>query len=201
MITADSNQDAHISGPIKMTEDRLKSLSQAEMPIGQSDYYKESYPKNFMYGGGATEIALSNKASWSPKGEVIDAISDKDGEKSNFTTYIGNDGIFYLDNKTKQTITVSDFLDKGTRIHEDIYGSGNTGNDAIHIDNSYSGNTHFWLVNRDDTDKGVVGTILASAGSKDESSSKSAVILAALNSTNEGKHIPDLRLITLLHMA
>lgn len=192
LITADSNQDAHISGPIKNDRGQIKiSLSGRDAHLDSQIITKNPIPKNFMYGGGATEIALSNKASWSPKGEVIDAISDKDGEKSNFTTYIGNDGIFYLDNKTKQTITVSDFLDKGTRIHEDIYGSGNTGNDAIHIDNSYSGNTHFWLVNRDDTDKGVVGTILASAGSKDESSSKSAVILAALNSTNEGKHIPD----------
>lgn len=192
LITADSNQDAHISGPIKNDRGQIKiSLSGRDAHLDSQIITKNPIPKNFMYGGGATEIALLNKASWSPKGEVIDAISDKDGEKSNFTTYIGNDGIFYLDNKTKQTITVSDFLDKGTRIHEDIYGSGNTGNDAIHIDNSYSGNTHFWLVNRDDTDKGVVGTILASAGSKDESSSKSAVILAALNSTNEGKHIPD----------
>lgn len=192
LITADSNQDAHISGPIKNDRGQIKiSLSGRDAHLDSQIITKNPIPKNFMYGGGATKIALSNKASWSPKGEVIDAISDKDGEKSNFTTYIGNDGIFYLDNKTKQTITVSDFLDKGTRIHEDIYGSGNTGNDAIHIDNSYSGNTHFWLVNRDDTDKGVVGTILASAGSKDESSSKSAVILAALNSTNEGKHIPD----------
>lgn len=107
-------------------------------------------------------LSLNNQASWEPS------------KDSSFYSYNGDEGHIRLDNEAHQTITVSKFKDADTRIHEDIYGSGNTGNDTIHIDNTYTGHTHFWLVNREGTDKGVVGTVLASALKKDAVSTESA---------------------------
>lgn len=107
-------------------------------------------------------LSLHNQASWEPS------------KDSNIYSYNGDEGHIRLDNEAHQTITASKFNDNGTRIHEDIYGSGNTGNDAIHIDKSYTGSTHFWLVNREGTDKGVVGTVLASALKKDAVSTGNA---------------------------
>ena len=109
-------------------------------------------------------LSLNNKAAWYTSAD------------SRIYSYDGNNGNICLDDyKAQPTIvTVSKFKDKDTRIHEDIYGSGNTGNDTIHIDNTYTGNTHFWLVNREGTDKGVVGTVLASALKKDAVSTGNA---------------------------
>lgn len=109
-------------------------------------------------------LSLNNKAAWYTSAD------------SRIYSYDGNNGNICLDDyKAQPTIvTVSKFKDKDTRIHEDIYGSGNTGNDTIHIDNSYTGHTHFWLVNREGTDKGVVGTVLASALKKDAVSTGNA---------------------------
>lgn len=107
-------------------------------------------------------LSLNNQASWEPS------------KDSSFYSYNGDEGHIRLDNEAHQTITVSKFKDADTRIHEDIYGSGNTGNDTIHIDNTYTGHTHFWLVNREGTDKGVVGTVLASALKKDAVSTGNA---------------------------
>ncbi|WP_303051989.1 autotransporter outer membrane beta-barrel domain-containing protein [uncultured Dialister sp.] len=117
-------------------------------------------------------LSLHNQASWEPS------------KDSSFYSYNGDEGHIRLDNEAHQTITVSKFKDADTRIHEDIYGSGNTGNDTIHIDNTYTGHTHFWLVNREGTDKGVVGTILASAGTKEspKAGTNSVMVMAALNS-------------------
>lgn len=117
-------------------------------------------------------LSLNNQASWEPS------------KDSSFYSYNGDEGHIRLDNEAHQTITVSKFKDADTRIHEDIYGSGNTGNDTIHIDNTYTGHTHFWLVNREGTDKGVVGTILASAGTKEspKAGTNSVMVMAALNS-------------------
>lgn len=159
------DNEAHISGPITNDKGSISiSLS------GKPAYLYSSFKTN--YDSGKTDLSLSDKASWN--------LSDTD---SNFTTYTGDDGIIHLDNETHQTVTISEFNDKGTRIHEDIYGSKNTDNDTIHIDNSYTGNTHFWLVNRDDTDKGVVGTVLASALKKESGSTNGAnalMIMAAM---------------------
>lgn len=165
-IRADGDNEAHISGPITNDKGSISiSLS------GKPAYLNSPLKTNNDYG--KTDLSLSDKASWN--------LSDND---SNFTTYTGDDGIIHLDNETHQTVTISNkFKDNGTRIHEDIYGSKNTGNDTIHIDNSYTGNTHFWLVNRDDTDKGVVGTVLASALKKNAGSTngaKALMILAAM---------------------
>lgn len=201
-ITSNGNQDAYIDGPVSNDSGKIEiSLSGRAAHLDSQIITKNPTLGN-NYDGGITEIALSIKASWSPKGEADNAISDKDGEKSNFTKYTGNDGIFYLDNRTKQTITVQDFIDNGTRIHEDIYGSGNTGNDAIHIDDSYKGNTHFWLVNRDDTDKGVVGTILASAGSKAKpaANNNQAMTMMALNAETNNS-VSDISQFTADHFA
>lgn len=155
-IRADGNNEAHISGPITNDKGSISiSLS------GKPAYLYSPFKTN--YDSGKTDLSLSDKASWN--------LSDTD---SNFTTYTGDDGIIHLDNENHQTVTISEFKDNGTRIHEDIYGSKNTGNDTIHIDNSYTGNTHFWLVNRDDTDKGVVGTVLASALKKESGSTNGA---------------------------
>ena len=165
-IRADGNNEAHISGPITNDMGNISiSLS------GKPAYLNSPLKTNNDYG--KTDLSLSDKASWN--------LSDIN---SNFTTYTGDDGIIHLDNETHQTVTISNkFKDNGTRIHEDIYGSKNTGNDTIHIDNSYTGNTHFWLVNRDDTDKGVVGTVLASALKKESGSTNGAnalMIMAAM---------------------
>lgn len=169
-ITALGGAEAHISGPIRNDNGRIDiSLT------GRSSHLESQIitNKNFMDNnvstksvGAMTTLNLYNKASWNPKECAAYAVTDKGGEMSSLANYNGNDGIIYLDNKTKQTITVSNFVDKGSWIHEDIYGSKNTGNDALHIDDNYEGNTHFWLVNREDTDKGIVGTVLASAGRK-----------------------------------
>ncbi len=169
-ITALGGAETHISGPIRNDNGRIDiSLT------GRSSHLESQIitNKNFMDNnvstksvGAMTTLNLYNKASWNPKECAAYAVTDKGGEMSSLANYNGNDGIIYLDNKTKQTITVSNFVDKGSWIHEDIYGSKNTGNDALHIDDNYEGNTHFWLVNREDTDKGIVGTILASAGRK-----------------------------------
>ena len=156
-ITATGGEDAHISGPVRNDKGTVEiSLS------GKTSHLDSQVTTNITYRG-TTDISLFDKASWNPAGDT-----------SNFTTYTGNDGIIHLDNNTHQTVTISDFKDADTRIHEDIYGSGNTGNDTIHIDNSYTGHTHFWLVNREGTDKGVVGTVLASALKKDAVSTESA---------------------------
>lgn len=173
-IKATGGNTAHISGPIR------NKYGNIDISLTGRPNHLDSQIVTTMYGT-RTKLTLSDKASWSPQGEATYAISDTAGEQSNLTSYVGNDGILYLDNQTKQTITVRQFDDNGSRIHEDIYGSKNTGNDAIHIDESYKGNTHFWLVNRDDTDKGVVGTILASAGNRNEGSPATRVnrILAA----------------------
>ncbi|WP_299413231.1 autotransporter outer membrane beta-barrel domain-containing protein [uncultured Dialister sp.] len=155
-IKATGGNTAHISGPIRNKYGNIDiSL------IGRPNHLDSQIitEKTSLH----TDISLTDKASWNPAGDT-----------SNFTTYKGNDGIIHLDNNTHQTVTISDFKDADTRIHEDIYGSGNTGNDTIHIDNSYTGNTHFWLVNREGTDKGVVGTVLASALKKDAVSTESA---------------------------
>lgn len=159
------DNETHISGPITNDKGSISiSLS------GKPAYLYSSFKTN--YDSGKTDLSLSDKASWN--------LSDTD---SNFTTYTGDDGIIHLDNETHQTVTISKFYDNGTRIHEDIYGNKNTGNDTIYIDNSYTGNTHFWLVNRDDTDKGVVGTVLASALKKESGSTNGAnalMIMAAM---------------------
>lgn len=165
-IRADGNNEAHISGPITNDMGNISiSLS------GKPAYLNSPLKTNNDYG--KTDLSLSDKASWN--------LSDIN---SNFTTYTGDDGIIHLDNETHQTVTISTkFNDNGTRIHEDIYGSKNTGNDTIYIDNSYTGNTHFWLVNRDDTDKGVVGTVLASALKKNAGSTsgaKARMVMAAM---------------------
>lgn len=152
-ITATGGEDAHISGPVRNDKGTIE--------ISLSDKASHLDSQVFTKNGGITNISLNNKASWNPAGNT-----------SNFTTYTGNDGIIYLDNNTHQTVTVSAFKDADTRIHEDIYGSGNTGNDTIHIDNTYTGHTHFWLVNRDDTDKGVEGTVLASVKKKGTNSAE-----------------------------
>lgn len=155
-IKATGGNTAHISGPIRNKYGNIDiSL------IGRPNHLDSQIitEETSLH----TDIALTDKASWNPAGNT-----------SNFTTYTGNDGIIHLDNNTHQTVTISDFKDVDTRIHEDIYGSGNTGNDTIHIDNSYTGHTHFWLVNREGTDKGVVGTVLASALKKDAVSTESA---------------------------
>lgn len=194
-IKATSGNTAHISGPIR------NKYGNIDISLTGRPNHLDSQIITTMYGT-RTKLTLSDKASWSPQGEATYAISDTAGEQSNLTSYVGNDGILYLDNQTKQTITVRQFDDNGSRIHEDIYGSKNTGNDAIHIDESYKGNTHFWLVNRDDTDKGVVGTILASAGNRNEGSPATRVnrILAAsaLNSA-ESTTTPNISQFTADH--
>lgn len=194
-ITATGGDTAHISRPIR------NKYGNIDISLTGRPNHLDSQIITTMYGT-RTKLTLSDKASWSPQGEATYAISDTAGEQSNLTSYVGNDGILYLDNQTKQTITVRQFDDNGSRIHEDIYGSKNTGNDAIHIDESYKGNTHFWLVNRDDTDKGVVGTILASAGNRNEGSPATRVnrILAAsaLNSA-ESTSTPNISQFTADH--
>lgn len=182
-ITATGGEDAHISGPVRNDKGTIEiSLSNKASHLDSQVFTKN---------GGITNISLNHKASWNPAGDT-----------SNFTTYTGNDGIIYLDNNTHQTVTVSAFKDADTRIHEDIYGSGNTGNDAIHIDNTYTGNTHFWLVNREGTDKGVVGTILASAGTKEspKAGTNSVMVMAALNSA-ENNDSSDISQFTSDHFA
>lgn len=182
-ITATGGEDAHISGPVRNDKGTIE--------ISLSDKASHLDSQVFTKNGGITNISLNHKASWNPAGDT-----------SNFTTYTGNDGIIYLDNNTHQTVTVSAFKDADTRIHEDIYGSGNTGNDAIHIDNTYTGNTHFWLVNREGTDKGVVGTILASAGTKESPSAGTnrVMAMAVLNSA-ENNDISDISQFTADHFA
>lgn len=150
-ITATGGEDAHISGPVRNDKGTIE--------ISLSDKASHLDSQVITKNGGTTNISLFDKASWNPAGDT-----------SNFITYTGNDGIIHLDNNTHQTVTVSNFDDNATRIHEDIYGSKNTGNDTIHIDNTYTGHTHFWLVNREGTDKGVEGTVLASALKKDTGS-------------------------------
>lgn len=165
IVKAAGGDSAHISGPIRNKYGKIDISLTGRANHLDSRIITE---KTSLF----TNIALTDKASWN--------LSDND---SNFTTYTGDDGIIHLDNGTPQTVTISEFKDKDTRIHEDIYGSKNTGNDTIHIDNSYTGNTHFWLVNRDDTDKGVVGTVLASALKKNAGSTngaKALMILAAM---------------------
>lgn len=154
-ITATGGEDAHISGPVRNDKGTIE--------ISLSDKASHLDSQVITKNGGTTNISLFDKASWNPAGDT-----------SNFITYTGNDGIIHLDNNTHQTVTISNFKDADTRIHEDIYGNKNTGNDAIHIDNTYTGHTHFWLVNREGTDKGVVGTVLASALKKDAVSTESA---------------------------
>ena len=165
-VKAAGGNTAHISGPIRNKYGKIDISLTGRANHLDSQIITEKT-------GLFTNIALTDKASWN--------LSDND---SNFTTYTGDDGIIHLDNETHQTVTISNkFKDNGTRIHEDIYGSKNTGNDTIHIDHSYTGNTHFWLVNRDDTDKGVVGTVLASALKKNAGSTsgaKALMIMAAM---------------------
>lgn len=183
-IRADGDNEAHISGPITNDKGSISiSLS------GKPAYLYSPFQTN--YGSGKTDLSLSDKASWN--------LSDTD---SNFTTYTGDDGIIHLDNETPQTVTISDFKDKDTRIHEDIYGNKNTDNDTIHIDHSYTGSTHFWLVNRDDTDKGVVGTILASAGAKESSSAGTNRVRAmGVLYSAENNDTPDISQFTADHFA
>lgn len=178
------DNEAHISGPITNDKGSISiSLS------GKPAYLYSPFKTN--YDSGKTDLSLSDKASWN--------LSDTD---SNFTTYTGDDGIIHLDNETHQTVTISEFKDKGTRIHEDIYGSKNRGNDTIHIDNTYKGNTHFWLVNREDTDKGVVGTILASAGAKESSSAGTNRVRAmGVLYSAENNDTPDISQFTADHFA
>ena len=169
-ITAAGGAEAHISGPVRNDNGQIiisltGRSSHLESQIITNKFFIQA-PNGYKSKDVETTLKLSNKASWSPKEDAAYAVTDRGGEMSSLFNYIGNDGIIYLDNKTKQTITVTNFIDKGSWIHEDIYGSKNTGNDAIHIDEKYEGNTHFWLVNREDTDKGIVGTILASKGEK-----------------------------------
>lgn len=165
-LTATGGDEAHISGPVKNKYGNIDISF-----TGRSNHLDSQIITEETSLG--TNISLTDKASWNPV-----------NDKSNFTTYRGNDGIIHLDNDTHQTVIVSNFNDKGTWIHEDIYGSGNTGNDTIYIDKSYTGNTHFWLVNRENTDKGVKGTILASALKNDtshaESSGGSVALMAAM---------------------
>lgn len=153
-IKATGGNTAHISGPIRNKYGNIDISLTGRPNHLDSQIITE---KTSLH----TDISLTDKASWNPAGDT-----------SNFTTYKGNDGIIHLDNNTHQTVTISDFKDADTRIHEDIYGSGNTGNDTIHIDNSYTGHTHFWLVNRYDTDKGVEGTVLASVKKKGTNSAE-----------------------------
>lgn len=155
-IKATGGNTAHISGPIRNKYGNIDISLIGRPNHLDSQIITEETSRH-------TDISLTDKASWNPAGNT-----------SNFTTYTGNDGIIHLDNNTHQTVTVSAFKDADTRIHEDIYGSGNTGNDTIHIDNTYIGHTHFWLVNREGTDKGVVGTVLASALKKDAVSTGNA---------------------------
>ena len=165
IVKAADGDSAHISGPIRNKYGKIDIFLTGRANHLDSQIITE---ETSLF----TNIALTDKASWN--------LSDTD---SNFTTYTGDDGIIHLDNETHQTVTISEFNDKGTRIHEDIYGSKNTGNDTIYIDHSYTGNTHFWLVNRDDTDKGVVGTVLASALKKESGSTNGAnalMIMAAM---------------------
>lgn len=151
-ITATGGDTAHISGPIRNKYGNIDiSLTGRPNHLDSQIITEETSLQ--------TNIALTDKASWNLANDT-----------SNFTTYKGNDGIIHLDNNTHQTVTVSNFDDNATRIHEDIYGSKNTGNDTIFIDKSYAGNTHFWLVNREGTDKGVEGTVLVSALKKDTGS-------------------------------
>lgn len=165
-LTATGGDEAHISGPVKNKYGNIDISF-----TGRSNHLDSQIITEETSLG--TNISLTDKASWNPV-----------NDKSNFTTYSGNDGIIHLDNDTHQTVTVSNFNDKGTWIHEDIYGSGNTGNDTIYIDKSYTGNTHFWLVNWENTDKGVKGTILASALKNDtshaESSGGSVALMTAM---------------------
>lgn len=177
IVKAAGGNTAHISGPIRNEYGMIDISLTGSANHLDSQIITGTYDKNGKFDayGAVMNLGLSNKASWNPSGNNTD---------SNFTTYTGDDGIIHLDNETHQTVTISNtFKDNGTRIHEDIYGSKNTGNDTIHIDNSYTGNTHFWLVNRDDTDKGVVGTVLASALKKKSGSTNGAnalMIMAAM---------------------
>ena len=178
IVKAAGGNTAHISGPIRNEYGMIDISLTGRANHLDSQIITGTYDENGKFigaDGAVMNLGLSNKASWNPSGN---------NKNSNFTTYTGDDGIIHLDNETHQTVTISNtFKDNGTRIHEDIYGSKNTGNDTIHIDNSYTGNTHFWLVNRDDTDKGVVGTVLASALKKNAGSTngaKALMILAAM---------------------
>lgn len=170
IVNATGDKEAHISGPIYNPYDKETGktgsvqISLSGMPShldsSITDEYIKAIPDDIS-GNRGIVLALSRKASWN--------LSDKE---SNLVKYNGDDGIIHLDNNAHQTVTVSAFQDADTRIHEDIYGSGNTGNDTIHIDKSYTGHTHFWLVNRDDTDKGVEGTVLASVKKKGTNSAE-----------------------------
>lgn len=177
IVKAAGGDTAHISGPIRNKYGKIDISLTGRANHLDSQIITGKYDKNGKFidaYGAVMNLGLSNKASWNPSGN---------NNNSNFTTYTGDDGIIHLDNETHQTVTISEFNDKGTRIHEDIYGNKNTGNDTIYIDNSYTGNTHFWLVNRDDTDKGVVGTVLASALKKESGSTNGAnalMIMAAM---------------------
>lgn len=199
-VNATGDEEAHISGPIYNPYDKETGktgsvqISLSGMPShldsSITDEYIKAIPDDIS-GNRGIVLALSRKASWN--------LSDKE---SNLVKYKGDDGIIHLDNNTHQTVTVSAFKDADTRIHEDIYGSGNTGNDTIHIDNTYTGHTHFWLVNREGTDKGVVGTILASAGTKESPSAgtNSVMVMAALNSA-ENNDSSDISQFTADHFA
>ena len=175
IVKAAGGNTAHISGPIRNEYGMIDISLTGSANHLDSQIITGTYDENGKFigtYGAVMNLGLSDKASWNPS-----------GNDSNFTTYTGDDGIIHLDNETHQTVTISEFNDKGTRIHEDIYGSKNTGNDTIYIDNSYTGNTHFWLVNRDDTDKGVVGTVLASALKKNAGSTsgaKARMVMAAI---------------------
>lgn len=165
-INTNGSEEAHITGPIKNSYGIIQvslngKSSQLDSTLDDGSRGVNVYDKagKFVRTNGFW-LSLNNQASWNPL------------EDSIIYSYKGNDGIIHLDNNTHQTVTVSAFKDADTRIHEDIYGSGNTGNDTIHIDKSYTGHTHFWLVNRDDTDKGVEGTVLASVKKKGTNSAE-----------------------------
>lgn len=167
-INTNGNEEAHIIGPIKNSYGVIQvslngKSSQLDSTLDDGSRGINVYDNTgkFVRMNGFW-LSLKNQASWNPL------------ENSTIYSYEGNNGIIHLDNNTHQTVTVSAFKDADTRIHEDIYGGGNTGNDTIFIDNSYTGHTHFWLVNREGTDKGVVGTVLASALKKDAVSTESA---------------------------
>lgn len=195
-INTNGSEEAHITGPIKNSYGIIQvslngKSSQLDSTLDDGSRGVNVYDKagKFVRTNGFW-LSLNNQASWNPL------------EDSIIYSYKGNDGIIHLDNNTHQTVTVSAFQDADTRIHEDIYGSGNTGNDAIHIDNTYTGNTHFWLVNREGTDKGVVGTILASAGTKEspKAGTNSVMVMAALNSA-ENNDSSDISQFTADHFA
>lgn len=112
---------------------------------------EDNLPDLYLSDADGITVGLSDGASWHMT------------EDSSLRTLYGNHGSIYLtEGKLDGALKARDFTDNGSTIHEDIDGSGNTGNDRLYIFGTHSGNTHFWLDNLGTTTKGTPGTILAS---------------------------------------